>query len=136
MMKNMRIPRYKPSIPDSEISGVTTTVFADSEARADRFSRKRHFISDRADKIRYCRSLTFGRENSDASRRSITWDIEIYNQIIMNTFHVSKNLMMIQETAGRGRRRITWGFGIGGSLAAPPSHTTVRTLDVYGGSES
>ena len=132
----MRIPRHKTFIPDSEISDGTTPVFADSEARVDRFSQKRNFISDRADKIRYFPFLTFGREDSDASRRFITWDIEIYNQIIMNTFHVSKNLMMIQETAGRGRRRITWGFGIGGSLAAPPSHTTVRTLDVYGGSES
>ena len=105
----MRIPRHKTFIPDSEISDGTTPVFADSEARVDRFSQKRNFISDRADKIRYFPFLTFGREDSDASRRFITWDIEIYNQIIMNTFHVSKNLMMIQETAGRGRRRITWG---------------------------
>src|SRR3989338_5639518 len=129
MIKNMRIPRYKTTIPDSEISDGTTPVFADSEARVDRFSQKRNFISDRADKNLYFPSLTFGRGHSDASRRLVTCAIEIYNQIIMNTFPVSRNLMMIQETAGRltshnlalpagGIRRphprlIIWGRGCG-----------------------
>ena len=47
-------------------------------------------------------TLTLGRGHSDASRRLVTCAIEIYNQIIMNTFPVSRNLMMIQETAGGG----------------------------------
>ena len=74
-------------------------------------------------------TLTLGRGHSDASRRLVTCAIEIYNQIIMNTFPVSRNLMMIQETAGRltshnlalpagGIRRphprlIIWGRGCG-----------------------
>src|SRR3990167_9865008 len=79
MIKNMRIPRYKTTIPDSEISDGTTPVFADSEARVDRFSQKRNFISDRADKNLYFPFLTFGRGHSDASRRFVTWVIKIYN---------------------------------------------------------
>ena len=43
MIKNMRIPRYKTTIPDSEISDGTTPVYADSEARPERFLQKRHF---------------------------------------------------------------------------------------------
>jgi len=95
--------------------------------------------SDRADKILYFPILTFGRGDSDASRRFVTWGIEIYNQIIMNTFQVSRILMLIQETAGRatacnlalpagGIRRphprlIIWGRGCGNawSLGAIPS---------------
>ena len=82
MIKNLRIPRYKPIIPDSEISDGTTPVYADSEARPERFLQKRKLFSDRADKILYFPILTFGREDSDASRRFGTWGIEIYNQII------------------------------------------------------
>jgi len=64
------------------------------------------------DKILYFPSLTFGREDSDASRRFITGDIEIYNRIKQieikhrivgsdNCESVSKILITIQETAGR-----------------------------------
>ena len=81
MFKNVRIPRYKTIIPDSDISDGTTPEYADSEARPERFLQKRTFLSDRADKILYFPSLTFGREDSDASRRFGTCDIEIYNQI-------------------------------------------------------
>ena len=81
----MRIPRYKTPIiilrADSEISDGTIPVCADSEARAKRFMPKRKLFPDRADKFLYFPSLTYGREDSDASRRSITWDIEIYNRI-------------------------------------------------------
>src|SRR3990167_4837229 len=86
---------------NSEISDGTPPVSADSEARAERFLQKRKFISDRADQILYSPILTLGREDSDASRRFITWDIEIYNQITLNRFRVSKILIKIQETAGR-----------------------------------
>src|SRR3989338_5235703 len=59
----MRIPRYKTSIPYSDISDGTPPVFADSEARAERFLQKSKFFSDRADKILYFPSLTFVRQN-------------------------------------------------------------------------
>jgi len=108
MIENQRIPRYKFSIPDSEVSDGTPPVYADSEARSEGVLQKRKFISDRADKILYFPILKFGREDSDASRRFITWDIEIYNQIIVNMFQVSKILVLIQETAGRDIRRVTW----------------------------
>jgi len=109
MVENQRIPRNKFSIPDSEVSDGMPPVYADSETRSERGLQKRKFISDRADKILYFQILKFGREDSDASRRFITWDIEIYNQIIVNTFQVSKILVLIQETAGRDIRRVTWG---------------------------
>src|SRR3989338_2786529 len=117
MIKNMRIPRYKTTIPDSEISDGTTPVFADSEARVDRFSQKRNFISDRAHKNLYFPFLTFGRGHSDASRRFVTWGIEIYNQIKGLSILKVKNPIELQIfptlTLGRGhsdasRRFITW----------------------------
>ena len=105
MIKNLRIPRYKPIIPDSEISDGTTPVYADSEARLKRFLQKRNF-SDRADKILYFPSLTFGREDSDASRRFGTWGIEIYNQIMRLSILRVKTPAQIRKQGGG--RRITW----------------------------
>ena len=67
---------------DSEISDGTRPVRADSEARAEGVLQKSTFFSDRADKILYFPILTFGRGNSDASRRFITRGIKIYNQEI------------------------------------------------------
>ena len=72
----MSIPRYKTPITipraDSEVSDGTTPVHADSEARADRFSQKRNFFTDRADKLLYFPILTLGREirmlHADSSR--------------------------------------------------------------------
>ena len=107
MIKNLRIPRYKTIIPDSEISDGTTPVFADSEARPERFLQKRKFFSDRADKNRYFPVLMFGREDSDASRRFVTWGIEIYNQIMRLSILRVKNYRATQKT-GRSRR-VTWG---------------------------
>jgi len=77
----MRIPRYKISIPDSEISDGTPPVVADSKARSGRFFQNSKFYSDRADQLLYLPGPTFGREDSDASRRFASWGIEIYNQI-------------------------------------------------------
>ena len=107
MIKNLRIPRYKTIIPDSEISDGPPPVFADSEARPERFLQKRNFFSDRADKILYFPSLTFGRENSDASRGFVTWGIEIYNQIKGLSILRVKNSIETQKT-GRSRQ-LTWG---------------------------
>src|SRR3990167_6542189 len=107
MIKNLTIPRYKTIIPDSEISDGTTPVFADSEARPERFLQKRKFFSDRADKNRYFPVLMFGREDSDASRRFVTWGIEIYNQIMRLSILRVKNYRATQKT-GRSRR-VTWG---------------------------
>jgi hypothetical protein len=102
MIKNMRIPRYKPPITipraDSEISDGTTPVLADSEARVDRFSQKRKFISDRADNNLYFPVLTFGRGDSDASRRFGTWGIESYNQIKGLSILRVKNFRSNQKT--------------------------------------
>jgi len=42
---------------------------------------KRIIFPDRADEILYFPILTFGREDSDASRRFGTWGIQIYDQI-------------------------------------------------------
>ena len=80
---------------------------------------RRLMNSDRADKILYFPILTFGRGDSDASRRFVTWGIEIYNQIIMNTFQVSRILMLIQETAGGGTAG-KFGFAGGGGFPPPP----------------
>ena len=104
----MRIPRYKTSIPYSDISDGTPPVFADSEARAERFLQKSKFFSDRADKILYFPSLTFGREDSDASRRFGTWGIEIYNQIKRLSILRVKNYREQLRNQGRSRR-VTWG---------------------------
>src|SRR3990167_4763296 len=121
MIKNMRIPRYKTTIPDSEISDGTTPVFADSEARVDRFSQKRNFISDRADKNLYFPFLTFGRGHSDASRRFVMWGIEIYNQIkglsILKVkkrieLHIFPILTLGRAVSDASRRFITRGIEI------------------------
>src|SRR3989338_792345 len=122
MIKNIRIPRYKTIFPDSEISDGTTPVFADSKARVDRFSQKRNFISDRADKNLYFPSLTFGRGDSLASRRFSTWGIEIYNHIKgLSILRAVKNRIALHIfqilTFGRGhsdasRRFVTWGIEI------------------------
>ena len=102
MIKNRRIPRYKPIIPDSEISDGATHEYADSEARPERFLQKRKFFSDRADKILYFPSLTCGREDSVASRRFDTWGIEIYNQIKGLSILKVENYRATQKT-GRSR---------------------------------
>ena len=106
MIKNMRIPRYKTIFPDSEISDGTRPVYADSEARPERFLQKRKFFTDRTDKILYFPSLTFGREDSDASRRFGTWGIEIYNQIMRLSILRVKTPAQIRKQGGG--RRITW----------------------------
>ena len=117
MIENMRTPRYKTIIPDSDISDGTTPVHADSEARAERCLRKRKLFSDRADKILYFPSLTFGRENSDASRGFVTWGIEIYNQIKGLSILKVKNRISLQifpiltfgrEDSDASRRFGTW----------------------------
>ena len=107
MIKNRRIPRDKTIIPDSEISDGTPPVCADSEARPERFLPKRKFFSDRADKNLYFPILSFGRGDSDASRRFVTWGIEIYNQIMRLSILRVKNYRATQKT-GRSRR-VTWG---------------------------
>ena len=121
MIKNMRIPRYKTIFPDSEISDGTTPVYADSEARPERFLQKRNFISGRADKNLYFPSLTFGRGHSDASRRFVTWGIEIYNQIKGLSILKVKNRIELQifpiltfgrEHSDASRRFVTWGIEI------------------------
>src|SRR3989338_6161797 len=122
MIKNIRIPRYKTIFPDSEISDGTTPVFADSKARVDRFSQKRNFISDRADKNLYFPSLTFGRGDSLASRRFSTWGIEIYNHIkglsilraVKNriALHIFSILSLGREGSDASRRFVTRGIEI------------------------
>src|SRR3989338_1083950 len=121
MIKNMRIPRYKTIFPDSEISDGTTPVYADSEARPERFLQKRNFISGRADKNLYFPSLTFGRGHSDASRRFVTWGIEIYNQIKGLSILKVKNRIELQifpiltfgrEDSNASRRFVTRGIEI------------------------
>src|SRR3989338_8483024 len=121
MIKNMRIPRYKTIFPDSEISDGTTPVYADSEARPERFVQKRNFISGRADKNLYFPSLTFGRGHSDASRRFVTWGIEIYNQIkglsilkVKNciALHIFPILTFGREDSNASRRFVTRGIEI------------------------
>ena len=47
MIENMRIPRYKISFPDSEISDGTRPVYADSKACPERFSPKENFYGDK-----------------------------------------------------------------------------------------
>ena len=120
MIENMRIPRYKPIIPDSEVSDGTRPACADSEARAERFLQKRNF-SDRADINLYFPILTFGRGYSDASRRFVTRGIEIYNQIKGLSILRVKNRIALHIfpilTFGRGysdasRRFVTWGIEI------------------------
>ena len=120
MIKNRRIPRYKPIIPDSEVSDGTRPACADSEARAERFLQKRNF-SDRADINLYFPILTFGRGYSYASRRFVTRGIEIYNQIKGLSILRVKNRIALHIfpilTFGRGysdasRRFVTWGIEI------------------------
>jgi len=108
MIKKLRIPRYKTIFPDSEISDGTTHEYADSEARPERFLQKRKLFSDRADKILYFPILTFGREDSDASRRFDTGGIEIYNQIKRLSILRVKNYREQLRKQGRSRR-VTWG---------------------------
>ena len=76
---------------------------ADSEARPERFLHKSNFFSDRADKLLYFQSLTFRREDSVASRRFVTWGIEIYNRIKRLSILRVKTTEQIRKQGG-GRR--------------------------------
>ena len=131
MIENMRIPRYKTIIPDSEISDGTTPEYADSEARPERFLQKRKFFSDRADKILYFPSLTFGREDSDASRRFITWGIEIYNQIKRLSILRVKTIEQLRKPGG-GRRITSHSRRAAFAALTPPPTDTLGSASACG----